>query len=447
MTKSGANTGLQASRRRFLLGAAAAGLGMAPGAAFAQNALSDILNAPSRGNWDDQFDTRGSNVRQVASNTPVFSNDTLVSTQNAVNAYQGIVASGGWPEVPANQKLRIGSESAAVPVLRRRLAVAGDLSASAGDSQVFDSYVDAAVKRFQARHGLPADGVVAEYTFKAMNVPAQLRLNQLATNIGRIQEMVAKDLGQRFVMVNIPAASVEAVENGQVVQRHTAIVGKIDRQTPLLESKITKLDLNPYWHAPASIVRKDIIPLMRKDPTYLEKSNIHIYDGQGNEIPPQSIDWNTDDAVKYLFRQDPGKNNAMASVKINFPNPYAVYMHDTPQQGLFSNLMRFDSSGCVRVQNVRDLIVWLARDTPGWDRQHIEQVIAARERQDIDLTSPVPVYFTYVSAWATDPNVVQFRDDIYHRDGSEQLAMSELQAQPYQGGQQNPYAQGDDVYR
>ncbi|NDW07187.1 L,D-transpeptidase family protein [Jiella pacifica] len=435
------------TRRQFLLGAATAGAALVPGAAFAQNALVDLLNTPSRGNWDDQFDTRGSNVRQVASNTPIFSQDTLMSTQSAVNAYQGIVASGGWPELPANEKLRIGSESGVVPLLRRRLAIAGDLSASAGASTVFDSYVDAAVKRFQARHGMPADGVVGETTYKALNVPAQLRLNQLITNVARLQEMVAKDLGHRFVVVNIPAASVEAVENGQVVQRHTAIVGKIDRQSPILESKITNLNLNPYWHAPASIVRKDIIPLMRKNPKYLEESNIHIYDGQGNEIPPETIDWNTEDAVKYLFRQDPGKNNAMASVKINFPNPHAVYMHDTPQQGLFSNLMRFDSSGCVRVQNVRDLIVWIARDEPGWDRQRIEQVIASRQRQDIDLTAPVPVFFTYVTAWATDPNVVQFRDDIYHRDGSEQLAMSELTATAYSGGEQNPYAQGDDIFQ
>ena len=423
------------------------GAGLVPGAAFAQNALYEILNAPSRGNWDDQFDTRGSSVRQVASNTPIFSNATLVSTQAAIHAYQGIVASGGWPQVPDAEKLRIGAQSAAVPLLRQRLAIAGDMSPGAGSSTVFDSYVDAGVKRFQARHGLPADGVVAEYTYKAMNVPAQLRLNQLITNVSRLQEMVAKDHGHRFVMVNIPAASVEAVENGQVVQRHTAIVGKIDRQSPILESKITNLNLNPYWHAPASIVRKDIIPLMRKNPKYLEESNIHIYDGQGNEIPPETIDWNTDEAGKYLFRQDPGKNNAMASVKINFPNPHAVYMHDTPQQGLFSNLMRFDSSGCVRVQNVRDLIVWISRNEAGWDRQRIEQVIASRQRQDIDLTDPVPVYFTYITAWATDPNVVQFRDDIYHRDGAEQLAMSELQAAPYQGGQQNPYAQGDDLYQ
>ncbi|MBO0661103.1 L,D-transpeptidase family protein [Jiella sp. MQZ9-1] len=448
MTRAADRDTLASTRRQFLLGAAAVGLGMAPGSAFAQNALSEILNAPSRGNWDDQFDTRGISARQVSSATPIFSNATLMSTQAAVNAYQGIVSSGGWPQVPEVGTLRIGVDSQAVPALRQRLTIAGDLAQGLGMSTAFDTYVEAAVKRFQARHGLPVDGVVSKYTYKAINVPADLRLNQLMINVGRLQQMVSKDLGQRFVMVNIPAAAIEAVENGQVVQRHTAIVGKIDRQTPILESKIINLNLNPYWHAPASIVRKDIIPLMQKDPTYLEKANIHIFDHQGNEIPPQSINWNSDDAVKYLFRQDPGKDNAMASVKINFPNPHSVYMHDTPEQSLFSNLMRFDSSGCVRVQNVRDLVVWLARDTPGWDRQKIEQVIASRQREDVDLVNPVPVYFTYITAWATDPNVVQFRDDIYHRDGSDQLAMSDLKTTAYTGNQKNPYVQGDeDIYR
>ncbi|RYY13486.1 MAG: murein L,D-transpeptidase, partial [Alphaproteobacteria bacterium] len=222
----------------------------------------------------------------------------------------------------------------------------------------------------------------------------------------------------------------------RVVQRHTAVVGKIDRQTPILNSKITNLNLNPYWHAPVSIVRKDIIPLMQKSPDYLTKNDIHIFAPDGSEIPPESINWNSDDATRYLFRQNPGKNNAMSSVKINFPNPHAVYMHDTPQQSLFSKLMRFESSGCVRVQNVRDLVVWLARDEGGWDRQTIEKIIAARTRQDIDLKNPVPVYFTYISAWATDPSVVQFRDDIYHRDGSELLAMNDLSTTAYRSGEQ-----------
>ncbi|BDA84057.1 amidase [Aureimonas sp. SA4125] len=428
MTKPTKGTDSRAmSRRKFFAGAAAAGAAMIPGVGHAQSALEGLLSAPRRGNWNDQFDTRGSSTVKVASNEPVFSPNTVASMQQALETYRQIVGAGGWPMVPDQAKLQLGVDHPAVSTLRQRLMVSGDLSQSAGMSTAFDSYVDTAAKRFQTRHGLPGDGVISTYSFKALNVPADIRLGQLQTNIVRLQAM-SGPLGDRFVMVNIPAATIEAVENGRVVQRHTAVVGKIDRQTPILNSKITNLNLNPYWHAPVSIVRKDIIPLMQKDPQYLAKNDIHIFAPDGSEIPPEQINWNTEEATRYLFRQNPGKNNAMSSVKINFPNEHAVYMHDTPQQSLFSKLLRFESSGCVRVQNVRDLVVWLARDVPGWDRQRIEQVIGTRERQDIDLSNPVPVYFTYISAWATDPSVVQFRDDIYHRDGSELLAMNEQTA-------------------
>jgi murein L,D-transpeptidase YcbB/YkuD len=231
-------------------------------------------------------------------------------------------------------------------------------------------------------------------------------------------------LGDRYVMVNIPAAQIEAVENDRVVSRHTAIVGKIDRQTPILNSKINEIIVNPYWNAPESIVRKDIIPLMRKDPQYLAKSHIRILGPDGNEIDPATIDWSTESAAKYRFRQDPGATNAMASVKINFPNPHATYMHDTPSQGLFNKLMRFDSSGCVRVQNVRDLVTWLLRDTPGWDRRTFEQTIKSGVSTPVQIADPVPVYFTYISAWSTGEGVVHFRDDIYARDGVDELQIT-----------------------
>jgi murein L,D-transpeptidase YcbB/YkuD len=208
------------------------------------------------------------------------------------------------------------------------------------------------------------------------------------------------------------------------VLRHTAIVGKIDRQTPILNSKINEVIVNPYWNAPVSIVRRDIIPLVRKNPNYLAENSIRILGPGGTEVDPATIDWSTEEATKLRFRQDPGKINAMASVKINFPNPHAVYMHDTPQQGLFNKLMRFDSSGCVRVQNVRDLVTWLLRDTDGWNRQRFEQTIKTGESTPVALAAPVPVYFTYVSAWSTGDQVVHFRDDIYGRDGVDELMIS-----------------------
>ncbi|WP_394891322.1 murein L,D-transpeptidase [Mesorhizobium sp. AaZ16] len=414
---------MKTTRRFFLSGAGAIAATTFAGAASAQDVIGDILKSSRRGNWDDTFDARASEGGKVASNLPIFSPQTVSYIEQAVARYQGIVAQGGWPIVPATKKLKLGVVDPDVEALRRRLMISGDLSQNAGISPAFDTYVDSAVKRFQARHGLPSDGVLGQYSFAAMNVSAPVRLGQLETNLVRLRTM-SGDLGYRYVMVNIPAAQIEAVENGRVVLRHTAIVGKIDRQTPILNSKINEVIVNPYWNAPESIVQKDIIPLMRKDPTYLASNKIRLFGPDGQEVDPTTVDWSTEDAMKFRFRQDPGAGNAMASVKINFPNPHAVYMHDTPQQSLFSKLMRFDSSGCVRVQNVRDLVTWLLRGTEGWDRQRFEQTIKSGESTPVQLTDPVPVYFTYVSAWSTGDAVVHFRDDIYARDGVDELQIS-----------------------
>jgi murein L,D-transpeptidase YcbB/YkuD len=412
------------SRRSFLRSAAAFSAATWAGGALAQDALDEIINAPRRGAWDDQFDAKASrSATAVVSNTPIFGMDTLANTQNAIAQYQQIVSAGGWPQVnPAGAKLEMGVSDPAVQALRQRLMIVGDLPQSAGISDSFDSYVDGAVKRFQARHGLPADGVLGEYSIKAMNISADVRLQQLNTNVVRLQSM-SGDLGGRYVMVNIPAAYIEAVENGRVATRHTAVVGRISRPTHIINSKIYEVILNPYWTSPRSIVEKDIVPLMRKDPEYLKKNSIRLIDGKGNEVAPETIDWNAEKAPNLTFRQDPGKTNAMASTKINFHNENNEYMHDTPQQGLFNKLARFESSGCVRVQNVRDLTTWLLRDTPGWSRQQIEATIRSGQNSPIQLAVEVPVYFKYITAWAATDGVVQFRDDIYQMDGEQELAL------------------------
>ena len=424
-----ANNGPQSCNRRNALKlglASAASAWMAPALAQqkSQSIIDVILNSRNRDKWNEQFDAHSSNAQSVSSTAPIFAPQTVQFLEEAVQTYRGIVASGGWPVVPANKKLRLGDSSSNVKILRRRLMISGDLSTRAGMSNRFDSYIDAAVKRFQSRHGLPADGVLGRYSLAALNIPANIRLGQMETNLVRLRAM-SGFLGQRYVMVNIPAAQIEAVENNRVAQRHTAIVGRISRPTPILNSKIYELNLNPYWNAPASIVEKDIIPLMQKDPNYLTDNKIRVFDKAKNELDPKLINWNTKEAVDYHFRQEPSRINAMGSVKINFPNPHAVYMHDTPQQGLFGKLQRFDSSGCVRVQNVRDLLVWLAKDTPGGTRRDLENIITSGERLDFELAAPVPVYFTYITAWSTKGGVVQFRDDIYQRDGVEELALGQ----------------------
>ncbi|MBO9123424.1 MULTISPECIES: L,D-transpeptidase family protein [unclassified Rhizobium] len=419
-------TGTEAlSRRAFLASAAAVGASSVAAPALAQSAIDSLINAPERGDWDDQFDAKAASrtATAVVSNTPILGPQSVPSIQQAIAQYQQIASAGGWPQVnPGQQRLQIGVTDQSVQALRQRLFVTGDLPQEAGMSSSFDSYVDGAVKRFQARHGLPADGVLGEFTLKAMNIPADVRLQQLNTNLIRLQTF-PEELGRRHVMVNIPAAYVEGIEDGSVVTRHNAVVGRLSRPTHLVNSKIYEVILNPYWTAPRSIVEKDIVPLMRKDPTYLTKNNIRLIDGKGTEVAPETIDWNAEKAPNLMFRQDPGKINAMASTKINFYNKNGEYMHDTPQQGLFNKLMRFESSGCVRVQNVRDLTTWLLRDTPPWSRQQMEQVITTRVNTPIKLAEEVPVYFVYISAWGMPDGIVQFRDDIYQMDGNAELAL------------------------
>jgi murein L,D-transpeptidase YcbB/YkuD len=417
---------MKTSRRTFLTAAAATAAGAYSSAAFGQSVIDEILASTQRGSWNDQFDARSvATSGKVESTSPIFSPSTVSHIEQTLWQYQDIVGRGGWPQVPATKKLELGVVDPDVQALRRRLMISGDLSEQAGISNSFDTYVDTAVKRFQARHGLPADGATGKFTYAAMNVGADVRLGQLETNLVRLRSM-SGFLGDRYVMVNIPAAEIEAVEGERVVSRHNGVVGKIDRQTPILNSKINEIIVNPYWNAPESIVRKDIIPLMRKDPNYLTDNSIRLLGPDGQEVDPMSVDWSTEEAAKLRFRQDPGKINAMASVKINFPNPHAVYMHDTPQQSLFNQIERFHSSGCVRVQNVRDLVSWLLKNTDGWNRQRFEDTIKTGESVPVALADPVPVYFTYISAWATGDGVAHFRNDIYARDGVDELLISGL---------------------
>jgi len=408
-------------RRTFLRLLGSLGIAGAAARALAGDLPVDVLNAPRRGYWDDQFDAMGSRrSASVQTHAPVFGPEAIIKLEDAIRLYEAIAARDGWPTVGTTRSLRLGEKGAEVQALRARLAISGDLQDSAGRSATFDSNVEEAVKRFQLRHGLPADGVVGALGLKALNISAATRLYQLRTNLDRLRSM-DNPVADRYVMVNIPAAHIEAVENGRVVYRFKAVVGRIDRPTPILESKIHEVILNPYWTAPRSIIQKDIMPLMRKNPRYLTDNKIRLFDAAGSEVDPASVDWNADKSPNLMFRQDPGRINAMASTKINFENDHAVYMHDTPQQGLFNKLSRFDSSGCVRVQNIRDLETWLLRDTPRWGRRHIEEVIRSGVNTPISLAVAIPVYFRYVTAWSARDGVVQFRDDIYTLDGAPEL--------------------------
>ena len=382
--------------------------------AFAQEAASDG-GATGQAEWAQHYDA-DAHLQVRRETTPTLSAATVAATEQAITTYQNIVAQGGWASVPTGASLHVGSKGAAVVALRKRLEVTGDLDQAAGISPTFDNYVEAGVKRFQARNGLGQTGIVGTETTTALNIPADLREKQLETNLIRLKSF-SGDLGQRFVMANIPAASVETVENGVVYSHHAAGVGRIDRQSPVMQTKAIDINFNPYWTVPASIIRKDLIPKMQADAHYLDDNHIRVFNKDEQQVPSSSINWHSMDAVNYRFREDPGINNSLGVVRININNPYGVYMHDTPTKGVFGDDFRFVSSGCIRVQNVRDYVAWLLKDNPGWDRDKIDAAIASGQRVDVKLANPVPVYWVYITAWATPDGVVQFRDDIYHRDG------------------------------
>ncbi|WP_417684264.1 L,D-transpeptidase family protein [Roseibium sp.] len=387
--------------------------------AQADSPLEALRQHRQRVEWEDKFDQTMESLREMKSGAPTLSPETADHIAVAIDTYSRIVQYGGWGQIRSTggRPLRIGAKGGEVVDLRKRLMVSGDLEQTAGMSDTFDSYVDAALRRFQLRHGLLPDGILGDSTVTALNVPAEVRLRQLETNLVRLRSM-SGFLGDRYVMVNIPAAEIEAVENGLVRSRHTAVVGKIDRQTPILNSKIYELNFNPYWTVPVSIIRKDLIPKMKEDPEYLAKNKIRIFDWKDNELSWQQIDWNTEEATQYQFRQEPGEINSLGSVRINFHNQHQVYLHDTPSKTLFGSDYRFHSSGCVRVQNVKELVTWLLQSTtPDWDRSKVDDVIRTGAREDVKLKSSIPLYLTYITAWANADGVVHFRDDIYNRDG------------------------------
>ena len=399
-------------RRAFLTATATLTLlTLSTASIFAQDAVG------GQAEWRQSYES-SERLTVPRETTPVMSAATLAATETAIQQYQDLVARGGWASVPSGAQLKLGVKSKAVQALRERLVLSGDLDQVAGDGPVFDSFVQAAVKRFQIRHGVSPSGVVNEETFTELNVPAEARLQQLETNIVRLRAF-SGNLGDRFVMVNIPAAAVETVENGVVYSHHVAGVGKIDRQSPIMQAKATEINFNPFWTVPPSLIRKDLIPKMQADPAYLTDEKIRVFNKEGQEVAPSSINWNSLEATNYKYRQDTGADiNSLGFVRINIPNPYGVYMHDTPSKGIFGDDFRFVSSGCVRVQDVRDYVAWLLKDTPGWSRDQIDQVINSGQRLDVKLVQPVNVYWIYITAWATPDGVVQFRPDVYQRDGA-----------------------------
>jgi murein L,D-transpeptidase YcbB/YkuD len=364
--------------------------------------------------------------------TPLRSVEMIEALTGAIQHYQAIVSSGGWPMIPGSRMIRLEDNDDRVALLYRRLAISGELRGRPRRNlfgYVFDQDLEAGVRRFQENHGLRVTGRVDRATLQALNVPAHARLAQLKINLHRLQELMAQKMDDRYILVNTAAFQLEAVERYRVELRHRVIVGKPDRQTPIVRATIKALNFFPYWRVPESVATLDLIPRLIKEPGYLQQEHIRVLTGSynGPEIDPSAIDWHQPDLGKTIrFRQDPGPRNALGLVRIDMPNEHGVYMHDTPLKQLFNQRNRAFSAGCVRVQDVFTLVEWIAKYETGWDQPgRARDVIATGQALDMNLTRPLPVYFTYITAWAELDGRIVFRPDLYGRDGMRDLVASD----------------------
>jgi hypothetical protein len=350
---------------------------------------------------------------------PMVSGNSLSAMTNAIARYEDIAAQGGWGGVPS-KGLKKGDDGDAVVALKRRLIAEGYLASETltGDTgSWYTARVEVAVSQFQANHGLAVTGRLDRPTINALNVSVSRRLATMRANLPRLAEY-SKDLADRYIVVNVPALQLEAVNRGTVFSRHNVIAGSLQRPTPVTMSQVTDINFNPYWNVPVSIVERDLLPRIRRNGiSVFRDMRMRIFDRwNGPEVDPRTVNWSHVSADRYFFRQDPGEANSMASVKINFLSPFGIYLHDTPTKSLFTAESRYVSSGCVRVEQIPVLINWILNGQDGWTPARIDEIKASEERLDVKVTNPPQVRTVYLTSWVGESGEVNFRPDVYDLD-------------------------------
>ncbi len=352
---------------------------------------------------------------------PMLQTNSEQLLQIAQQKYSAIVAQGGFPQVPAGTYKK-GATNQAVGILNKRLFIEGYLRVEGTQgkfAEIYTSATEAAVSRFQRNHGLIVSGKVDNTTLAELNIPAEKRLMTIAANIPRLA-LYELGLGDRYVVVNVPAQQIETVTGGRVFSRHNAIVGRPARPTPVVMTPLATVKFNPYWNAPASIVEKDILPKLQGSTQYLEDANIKILQGgqNGVEVDPATLDFANLNPDDYLFRQEPGPHNAMATAKVEFNSPFGIYLHDTPEKQMFNANNRFFSSGCIRVEKMPLLVQWVLNGQDGYGESKIATMAETLERLDVPLASPPQLRVAYLTAWPSAAGTVSFRNDVYQLDGT-----------------------------
>jgi murein L,D-transpeptidase YcbB/YkuD len=337
--------------------------------------------------------------------------------RSMLGAYRKIAGDGGWPQVPAGETLEPGMSDPRVVALRRRLAVTDDLAGQSLDQPLYDEPLAAAVRSFQERHQMTADAKVGPATLAELNVPVEDRIRQIRVNLERGRQLLHEINDDDLVIVDIAGYELRYVQNRKVTWTSRVMVGKPFRQTPIFKSTIDHIVINPTWTVPPGILTKDILPAVRRDPGYLAKRGLEVFDRGGQRVDPGSIAWGryTGNNFPYFIRQAAGEDNALGRVKIMFPNPHLVYLHDTPSRSLFERDDRAFSSGCIRVDRPFELVERLLAD-PAWDAAALQRVVDAGETRTVRLARPVRLLLMYWTVDEDDSGRVVFKRDVYERD-------------------------------
>jgi murein L,D-transpeptidase YcbB/YkuD len=364
------------------------------------------------------------------SRTVWVSSDAVAQMTRTLELYRRMAQQPQPGELPNKTTLRYGDTGQAVADLRARLTLTGDLRGR-GDPYAFDETVEAAVKRYQLRNGVEPTGIVYGITQRLLNVPLDVRVRQLELNLQRMQELLPRiSAQQRFILMNAASFELQGVQSGAVAVTSRTIAGKRATPTPVVSAQVQALNTLPYWHVPGTIAKAALIPMIRKDPGYLYKERIRVFSSfGGDEVDPGSVNWWGPEAERYVFRQDPGPQNALGVLRFDMPNKHIVYMHDTPMKNLFEYFERAVSAGCVRLQNFYGVADWVMAGQDGLSAATLKERVAAGQQSTVRLKQPVPVHFIYLTAWV-DNGVVHFRNDLYNRDASAFVSGEDVSARP-----------------
>lgn len=352
---------------------------------------------------------------------PNTSNKTALRIHGHLSKYASL-AQEPWPAIYPEHSLplKFGMHDPRIPMIRTRLIKLGDLpKANTSSSKRFDHSLVNGIRQFQWRHGLKADGTLGSETLHALNVPPLVRFQQLQQSMKRWAKF-PETPGSRYIRVNIANFNLDLIEDGHKIINMKIIAGRPSRPTPELYSKVETIVLNPKWNIPQTIAKNDIIPKIIKNPNYLADNNISIYRSWKKgayQIDPKDINWEKTqtNGFPYRFTQLPGNNNALGRVKFVFLNKEDVYMHDTPQKGLFEKISRAFSSGCIRLEKPYHLVEYFIGDSPSLTREEVTEKLESGKTEYIKIRNPIPIYITYITAWVDKSGYTHFREDVYQR--------------------------------